>query len=463
MKVALISPYEIGRQPFALAQPATWLKQDGFEVDCIDLAIEPFEPERIAESEVVAIHLAMHTGARLAARIIPSILNSNPHSEICTYGLYSPVNDEFFRSLGVKYIFGGESESDILTLCRSVRSNGSKAEFQETRNSISKLDFQVPDRSLLPSLTKYSKLTMPDSTDKVVGFVEASRGCKHLCRHCPVVPVYQGKFRVIPRDIVLADVRKQIFAGAEHISFGDPDFLNGPGHARRIVDQLHAEFPEMTWDATIKIEHILKHASLLKEFSQKGCLFITSAVESVEDTVLNKLEKNHTREDFLNALSFLRELDIYMLPTFVPFTPWSTAEGYCRLLSEIADLNLVSSIPPVQLCIRLLIPQGSRLLDLPDSSNWLGEFDALNLGYGWQHPDQQMDVFQQQVQNCVMEAESSNLDRQEVFRKIWKMAYESAGRTAPNLTVSANVKVPQMSEPWYCCAEPTDDQFSKFS
>ena len=458
MKVVLISPYEIGRQPFSLAQPAAWLKRDGFEVECIDLSIEPFDVTRIAGARLIAIHLAMHAGARLASEIIPSILALDSQPEICAYGLYAPVNDEYFRSLGCGYVFGGESESDILSLCRALRDGTSSDHSRKTRISMDKLAFMEPFRAGLPTLEQYSRLTLENGQEQTVGFVEASRGCKHLCRHCPIVPVYSGTFRVVSSDVVLSDIRQQIRAGAEHISFGDPDFLNGPGHARRVVERFRSEFPNTTWDATIKIEHILQHEKLLEDFSRNGCLFITTAVESVEDEVLEKLDKGHTAQDFKQALRLLRRLGITMIPTFVPFTPWTTLNGYRRLLREIVDLQLVNSVPPVQLSIRLLLPQGSHLLNADDVDAWLGEFKPKMLGYTWTHPDPRVDELQKAIQNWAMTVENQNLERQKAFKGIWSIAHQDVKTSMPELIQYPGRKVPQMSEPWYCCAEPTENQ-----
>ena len=63
--------------------------------------------------------------------------------------------------------------------------------------------------------------------------------------------MYNGQFRVVPPEIVLADIDAQVAAGAQHISFGDPDFFNGPGHAMRIVEAMHASHPQVTFDVTI--------------------------------------------------------------------------------------------------------------------------------------------------------------------------------------------------------------------
>ena len=121
--------------------------------------------------------------------------------------------------------------------------------------SLKRQNFRKPNRSHLPNLKNYAKLINGESHSITVGYTEGTRGCKHICRHCPVVPVYKGRFFVVQQDGVMEDIRQQIEAGAEHITFGDPDFFNGPGHAFRLVKAFHEEFPDLTYDVTIKVEH----------------------------------------------------------------------------------------------------------------------------------------------------------------------------------------------------------------
>jgi len=304
---------------------------------------------------------------------------------------------------------------------------------------------------------------LPDGSESTVGFAEASRGCKHWCRHCPVVPVYEGHFRAVPAAIVLADVRQQVAQGAQHVAFGDPDFLNGPTHGLRIVRALHAEFPALTWDATIKFQHLIEHADLLPEFKRSGCLFITSAVEAVDDRILKYLAKNHTCADFERAVALLRAADIAFAPTFVAFTPWTTLEGYIVLLESLVRLDLIENVPPVQLTIRLLVPAGSHLLKLRGFRDLIEPFDAKILGYPWGHRDPRVDRLQQALQDFVARAETQALPRRQVFGAIWRLARAALGQTAPPPAISgANRAIPRLSEPWYCCAEPTNQQLAVF-
>src|SRR5713226_6364286 len=461
-KVVLINPYELGRQPFALAQPAAWLKREGFAVSCLDLSLEKLDPEVLANARLVAIYVGMHTATRIAVQALPRISWLAPKAHLCVYGLYAPMNEALLRGLGVGTVLGGEVEPALLSLCQRLRINGKPMTQSEPVISFGRIAFEVPDRSGLPKLSRYAHLVLPDGSTRVAGFAEGSRGCKHLCRHCPVVPVYQGKFRIVPVDVVMEDIRQQVRAGATHISFGDPDFFNGPTHGLRLARALNAAFPDVTFDATIKIQHIIDHAELLPALRRSGCLFITSAVEAVDDDILRVLAKNHTSRDFDRAVALTREAGIALAPTFVAFTPWTTLEGYIALLERLVELQLVESVPPVQLTIRLLVPEGSWLLKLPGFKEKLMAFDAKLLGYPWGHPDSRVDRLQSDLQALVARCEEERLPRRQVFAAVWRMAHEAAWRPAPKLAGNLGAPIPRLSEPWYCCAEPTDQQLQSF-
>jgi radical SAM superfamily enzyme YgiQ (UPF0313 family) len=434
MRVVLLSTYELGRQPFGLASPAAWLRAHGHEVECYDLACEALPAAAVEGADLAAVYLPMHTATRLAARLIPKLRGKV--GRLACYGLYAPVNEAYLRGLGADIVLGGEFEAGLLEFAQG-RSGGSPL------ISLERQSFLVPDRTGLPPLGKYARLVV-DGVAKIVGYTEASRGCKHLCRHCPVVPVYKGTFRVVGRDVVLGDIRRQVDSGAQHITFGDPDFFNGPGHAVAIVEALHRNFPHLTYDVTIKIEHLLRHRDLLPVLKRTGCLFVTSAVESVDDEVLRKLEKGHTRADFLRAVQLLRGTGLTLAPTFIAFTPWTTLESYRELLRVLADLELVAHVAPIQLAIRLLIPSGSRLLDLPEFAGL--PYDPHLLSYRWANPDAALDRLAHQLQALVKDEERRGSARTAIFAEVWHAAYGSM----PDFALPARATIPYLTEPWYC-------------
>jgi radical SAM superfamily enzyme YgiQ (UPF0313 family) len=434
VNVLLLNTYDLGRQPFGLASPAAWLRRAGVEARAIDLSREPMPVDAIADAGLIAFYLPMHTATRLALPLIDRARAINPAATVCAYGLYASLNEELLRQHGVTVVLGPEAEQDLVNLASGTSGTSGTT-------TIPRLAFIQPDRAGLPSLDRYASLQMPDGTHKVVGATDATRGCKHRCRHCPIVPVYDGQFRVVPVEVVLADIRAQVAQGATHITFGDPDFFNGPAHARKIVEALHREFPDLTYDAIIKVEHLLAHRQLLPVLAAAGCLFITSAVEAVDDEVLARLEKGHTRADFIAAAGLCRAAGLTLVPTFVAFTPWTTIEGYVDLLKVVSDLDLATNVAPVQWGIRLLVTWQSRLLELPDIQSMVGPFDAKSLTYPWRHPDPRVDALQHQVMSLA--GVKTARSREEIFAMVCDLAHV-------NLILPSRSAIPYMNEPWYC-------------
>jgi radical SAM superfamily enzyme YgiQ (UPF0313 family) len=465
LRVTLVSTYEVGRQPFGLASPAAWLRGAGAEVTCVDLSLQPFAEVLAQPTDLLACYVPMHTATRLAVRVFERVRETNLAGHLCAYGLYAPMNADFLRKLGVGTILGGEFEEELLKLCvrlaRAARTEAVPPEGDGPGTSVPRLRFRVPDRSGLPALDRYARLMMPNGTSRVVGYTEASRGCKHLCRHCPIVPVYKGRFRLVAPDVVLEDVRQQVRAGAQHITFGDPDFFNGAKPALELVRAVHDEFPELSYDVTIKVEHLLQHADALGVLRETGCVLVTSAVESIDDEVLRLLDKGHTRADFVEVVRLCREHGLPFAPTFVAFTPWISLEGYGELLEMVEKLGLVDSVPPVQLAIRLLIPAGSRLLELEEVRRLVGDYDEQGLFHPWAHADPRVDVLQKDIERLVQRPGTMSLPRDESFRQARRLLDRALGRTPAPVGLSRGrprVAVPYLTEPWYCCAEPTDGQ-----
>lgn len=439
MKVVLVSTYELGRQPFGLASPAAWLRARGHQVVCADLAVGVFPQAAIRDAGVAALYLPMHTATRLALPVIARIREVNPSIQLCAYGLYAPLNAGLLRECGVEGIFGGEFEPALVDFVEGRPADGPVL--------MDRLQFLPPDRAGLPGLNRYAKLRSGPE-ERLVGATEASRGCKHLCRHCPVVPVYNGVFRVVQQEVVIEDIRRQVAAGARHITFGDPDFFNGPAHAARIAEEFHREFPGVSYDVTIKIEHLLRHRDLLPVLRDTGCAFVTSAVESIDDEVLAKLDKGHSRSDFYAAAELFRAAGLTLNPTFIAFTPWTTRQGYGELLRALDELDLVENTGSIQLALRLLVTAGSRLLELEDIRQVAQPFDAVSLTHPWRHVNPEMDVLAHAAMRLVDAEQRAKRTRPEIFASLCNLVSDE--RLPENFALMPRATVPYLDEPWYC-------------
>jgi radical SAM superfamily enzyme YgiQ (UPF0313 family) len=448
--ILLIACYEMGHQPLAVAWPTAFLERAGYAPAVLDVSVEPLDGEKVRRARLVAISVPMHTALRLGVRVAARVRELNPTATLVFYGLYAALNaDYLLREVGAAAVLAGEVERELVELVGRCEARAAAPAHRAT--VLARLEFPAPSRAALPALKKYAHLDRGGSME-LVAYVEASRGCKHACRHCPIPPVYGGRFFVVPVDIVMADVRQQVAAGATHVSFGDPDFLNGPGHAFAVARALHAELPAVTFDFTAKIEHLLRHRERLVELAALGCLFVVSAAESLDDHVLDVLDKGHTGADVVEALRATRAAGITLRPTWVAFTPWTTLDGYRTWLDFIDVEGLVDAVDPVQYGLRLLIPPGSLLLQHAATRPHLGRLVADAFYYEWTHPDPRMDALQQAISADVAAAADRRQDAALTFHRVRALADEAAGlppRAMPALAPDRH-RAPRLTEPWFC-------------
>lgn len=462
----LLSCYELGHQPLGIAWPQAFLAQAGYSPEVLDLAVDAFDEAAVRRARFIGVAVPMHTALRLGVRAVERIRRLNPDCFVCFYGLYALLNADYLLAHVADAVIGGEFEGTLVALVDQVmrEGNGSIAGAKQPPAPVlSRLRYPVPDRRGLPNLRRYVHLARSDGTSTPAGYVEASRGCLHHCLHCPIPPVYGGRFFAVPRHVVLEDIRRVVAEGAGHVTFGDPDFLNGPGHALKLARALHAEFPTVTFDFTAKIEHILAHRALFPEFGALGCVFVVSAVESLSDVVLANLEKGHTGADVPVALSIVRSAGIALRPSLVAFTPWTTLADYLHLLDVVEAEDWIDEVDPVQYAIRLLVPPGSSLVPRAALRPHLGPLDAATFTYPWTHPDPRMDRLHLEVRALVEASAQSGEDPSVIFARIRAAAHMLADTALPDVRRAArsralSVRRPRLTESWFCCAEPTDSQ-----
>lgn len=439
MHVALISTYELGHQPIAVAQAARALAEAGHTTRVLDLSVDSWSESVLEGADAAAFSAPMHTGLRLGLTALDRAKATHPDIPTAAFGLYAHVapSGSFDR------LIAGEFEPGLVAWLDDLTTTGPTIH----------LDRDVallPDRSQLPRLDRYAHL-LTDAGPRVVGAVEASRGCAHKCRHCPLPTVYDGRVRPIDHDTVMADIDQVVRAGATHVTFADPDFFNVPRHAERIITDLADRWPTITYDATIKVEHLVRHDSMIETLRDTGCVFVVSAFESLDDAILSILDKGHTRAEAVDVVHRTRSAGLDLRPTWLPFTPWTTSADLLDTFRFIADHGLVGATDPIQLSIRLLVPAGSLLADHPDFLPHRGTYDESALGWTWTSPDPRLDDLAAELSLLV---ERSAADEPvDTFQRMWATVLDHAGEDpalANALPAGATTGRPRLTEPWFC-------------
>jgi len=102
----------------------------------------------------------------------------------------------------------------------------------------------------------------------------------------------------------------------------------------------------------------------------------------------------------------------------------------------------------------LLIPAGSKILDLPDIDTVLTGFDENALTYRWQHQDARLDQLNEAALQLVQSSEAEGASRRDIFLRLWQAAHKAAGLFAPPLPPpigsAPRGPIPYLNEPWYC-------------
>ncbi len=468
MRVLLVSTYELGHQPLHVASPAGALERAGHQVRAVDLSVQPWDevgPEALEWAEAVGLSVPMHTAMRMALRVAGAVRRCRPDLPICFYGLYAPVSRDLTVGTLADRVIAGEYEPGLLSWVDELSGPGpagGDGGGGPVRVELGRGRFGLPARGLLPPLDRYARLAI-GGEERLVGYVEASHGCAHRCRHCPVPVVYDGRTRLVGVEAVLEDVAQLVAMGARHLTYGDPDFLNGPHHSRRVVRAVHQAFPDLTFDCTVKVEHVLRHRDVWAELAGAGCLFVVSAVESVNDAILARLDKGHTAADAAEAVAVLRAHGIEMRPSLLPFTPWTRLEDMVDLVDFVAMHDLVANVDPVHYSIRLLLPEGSLLLDRPDVQARLGPYDPAQLSWTWRPIDPALDDLQVRLSAIAEQAAAWGEPVGATYLEVRRAVAGAAGSPPPRAAhprpadAPADAR-PRLTEAWFCCAEPTGAQ-----
>ena len=439
MKILLTSFYDLGKQPKIIAEIVDRYNSSEIDFDFFDFSVEDQNID-LENYDVLGIYAPMHTATILS---IEYIKDKKLPNKMFTFGLYGSVLEDFNSS--IRYI--KDIESDELALFLEINDDH---QFSLKNN--------IPNRQIFPDISNYAHL-VDGSNNLIAGSVETTYGCKHSCTHCPVPISFNGSFKTYSLEKIVSDVENQVKQGAKHISFNDPDFFNGPIHALKILESLNEKFPSITYDSTIKVEHIIKYKKYFKELSSLNMVFVISAFETTNDLVLSILEKNHTSHDLNNSIEISQDFGIDIRPTWMPFSPWTELNDLSNIVKLIEKYELRETVDPIQLTIKLLIPKHSLIIKKPEINKYLGNYEKNSLSFKWEYENNDVEKLQSSLFDFILN--NSELDEHKQYLGMVNII-EKCTDTKLLTNSSYDFKnVPKLSETWFCCAEPSKIQLDR--
>lgn len=399
----IVSTFEGGYQPLTALSAATALLNAGIATDFLDVYVDGFDEARLGGVDVVGISVPLFDSLMAGLELARKVRDAKPSSKIVFFGQYATLNSQRLSGRHADYTVSGEWEVPLTQLVTELIAGNhgtgiaGVVDAEGARRTcapppvLTRKHFQVPDRRLAPSLAKYPQPQIDRILGgaQIVGGLETSRGCHHKCTYCSVFAAYDGKVLIVPEEVVVEDVANLVAQGMTHLTFTDADFFNSRRHGLSLIRTLNAEFPNLTYDFTTRVDHIASNRESLDEMAAKGLRFITSALEFPKQLVLNEVFKEVTIEMIDQAIKIMREIGIILNPTFIMFNPWIELEDMV-LFSDFIERNEIGDIvDPIQYETRLHLYKGSPLLANPT-------IQALELlehefHYEWKHPDPRVD------------------------------------------------------------------------
>ncbi|KVW75498.1 arsinothricin biosynthesis radical SAM protein ArsL [Burkholderia cepacia] len=401
----VVSTFEGGYQPNTALSAATALRNAGFDsTRLLDTYVDGIPDGAFDDADVIAISMPLFDSLQAGLQLTDQVRKANPTAIIVYFGQYATLNAERLVGRYGDYAVVGEWEHPLVNLARYTSGSGAALEKAGlvdpdvvasgkvphpylARNAVS-----VPDRSLAPSLIKYPQPQVEKllgSGTHLIGGVEATRGCHHKCTYCSVYAAYDGKVIMVADDIVVEDVRNLVKQGMQHLTFTDAEFFNAKNHGVRIMRRLHEEFPDLTYDFTTRVDHILEHEDAIREMAGLGLRFITSALEFPTQKVLDIVAKEISVDDIEAAIRNLKAIGVKLNPTFIMYNPWVSKDDILSFKEFIERNDLEDVVDPIQYETRLHLYKGSPLLNRASTAGL--KLTEREFHFDWSHPDPAVD------------------------------------------------------------------------
>jgi radical SAM superfamily enzyme YgiQ (UPF0313 family) len=400
----VVSSFEGGYQPVTALAGFVALRNAGFSNTRFhDTYVDGLPDDLFDDVDAVAIAVPLFDALQAGLQLSEMIRSKRPEAKIIFFGQYATLNAGRLPGKYGDYAVCGEWEQPLVNFAHHLTTGQvlDKLGLVDARDArsgmiphpyITRNGIALIDRSAAPPLHKYPQPHVEKllgATGITVGGVESTRGCHHKCTYCSVYATYDGKVIPIKDDIVIEDVRNLVALGMQHLTFTDAEFFNAKNQGLRLLRVLHAEFPDLTYDFTTRIDHILEHEEALREMKDLGVRFITSALEFPTQMVLDVVSKEISLADIELAIKTLRDIGIRLSPTFIMFNPWVGKEDLATFRDFIERNDLDDVVDPIQYETRLHLYKGSPLLSRASTAGL--ELTEFEFHYDWKHADPAVD------------------------------------------------------------------------
>lgn len=295
-------------------------KVNKYETEAISEAFAKRGAEIVGENDpadVYVVNTCTVTGIadRKSRQYIRRMKKNSPRALMVVTGCYAQVAAEDLEKMDdVDLIIGNNLKS---TICDRVFEMHGKRSDGSERISLLKRD----------QMAGYEEMGMVafDDSEMNRAYIKIEEGCNRFCSYC-LIPYARGNVRsrdideIIDeagillsngyKEIVLTGINTALYGSEEGFSFDrrpDEEGLNGLETVIKRLDAIQGDFRvrlsslEPTVVDKDHVERLLKYSKL--------CRHVHLSIQSGSDSVLERMNRHYTAEEYLEIVKALREYD----------------------------------------------------------------------------------------------------------------------------------------------------------
>jgi threonylcarbamoyladenosine tRNA methylthiotransferase MtaB len=289
-----------------------------------------------ARADVVVLNTCTVTAAAdsQAREAVRKIHRANPGARIVVTGCYAQrAPDEIARLDGVDFVVGNSHQTEIAGLIRaSLEGSDSEANRETEARSGEKLEVFLPlaqiERDAMSLARGPAKILTGDifaqtavsiapaslaDGERTRPILKIQDGCNNRCSYC-VIPFVRGRSRSLPPDVVVAEIRKLVEAGAKEavlsgINLGSYGRDLAPranliDTVRRILAETDLELLRFS---SIEPQDVTEEFVALSASSERIAAHFHIPLQSGSDRILRAMHRWYRAEHYAERVRLIRK------------------------------------------------------------------------------------------------------------------------------------------------------------
>ena len=334
---------------------AAVLEKNGYDVDVLDASALELTYDEIGEEilkrnpDIVSIS-ALTPTIGVALDSADKIKQVKPDT-IVVLGGYHPTfeYESVLEEPSVDVVVRGEGEYTFLDLVRTVENGGDLADVQglafHDENNFSLV--VTPDRPIIEDLDELpfpafhlfpmEKYRILNITTNVATII-TTRGCPMQCSFCSSAALHGHHLRRRSPENVCDEIEVRLNEqNIDTIAFMDDTFTLNKKFVRDFCAEIKRRNLKFWWGCTSRVDTL--DEELLQLMKDSGCITIFIGVESADQQMLEKMNKNITVSKTESAFRLARKVGIRTIASCVIGMPEDTKESMKKTIDFVKRLN----------------------------------------------------------------------------------------------------------------------------